>query len=166
MAPEHKFKKAPERALLDMRAQQLAPKKEIPPERALLDMQAQQLDPKKATKDLDPVLAPYMHPLKPPIEPSAPFDLGRVPHGALRDAAFANVVEVENGFIVSLLKYRYKKWPAIQGMQLTDTLRLIWFSQITREWEAVAPWPRTISEHIELIDRIIEDLREAVARGY
>ncbi|CAF9920998.1 MAG: hypothetical protein ALECFALPRED_001687 [Alectoria fallacina] len=130
------------------------------PERAVLDKMDLQLE----TKDSDQI--PYMHPLKPPIEPSAPFDMGKVPYGAFRDAAFANVVEVENGFIVSLLKYRYKEWPAIQGMQLTDTLRLIRFSQMTRDWEAVAPWPKTLPQYIEMIDRIIEDLREAVARGY
>ena len=62
--------------------------------------------------------APYSHPLKPPIAPSAPFKIRRAPYGAFRDAAFADLIGVDNGFICSLLKYRYRKTPAVQNMQL------------------------------------------------
>ena len=78
--------------------------------------------------------APYRHPLKPPIAPSAPFELRRVPYGAFRDAAFADLIGVENGFICSLLKYRYRQTPAVQGMQLKDITLLIWHCQNNWDW--------------------------------
>lgn len=110
--------------------------------------------------------ADYKHPLKPPIAPSATFELRRVPYGAIRDAAFADLVGVDDGFMCSLLKYRYKKAPAIQDMQFKDISRLIWHCQTSKDWRAAAPWPKTPSEQIDMIGRIILDLGHAVTLGY
>ena len=78
--------------------------------------------------------AAYSHPLKLPIATSAPFDLRKVPYGAFRDAAFADLIGVENGFICSLLKYRYKQTPAVQDMQLKDITFIIWHCQNNWDW--------------------------------
>lgn len=113
-----------------------------------------------------PFEAPYNHPLKLPITPSAPFVLRKVPYGAFRDVAFADLIGVDNGFICSLLKYRYKTTPAVQNLQLKDITLLIWHSQTNRDWKAAAPWPKTPAEQIEMIGRIIRDLGHAVTLGY
>ena len=110
--------------------------------------------------------APYSHPLKPPIAPSAPFELRRIPYGAFRDAAFADLIGVDNGFICGLLKYRYKKTPAVQGMQLKDITVLIWHYQTNTHLKVAAPWPKTSPEQIDTIGRVIQDLGHAVTLRY
>ena len=108
----------------------------------------------------------YSHPLKPPMAPSAPFTRGGVPYRAFRDAAFADLIGVENGFICSLLKYRNKQAPAIQDMQLEHITSLIWHSQTCWDWTLMAPWPKTPLEQYNMIGRIILDLGHAVTLGY
>lgn len=97
--------------------------------------------------------APYSHPLKPPIAPPAPFELRRIPYGAFRDAVFADMMGVENGFICSLLKFRYKKTPAIQDIQLKDITVMIWHYQTNRHLKVAAAWPKTPPEQIDMIGR-------------
>lgn len=109
---------------------------------------------------------PYSHPLKPPMAPSAPFGLRGVPYGAFRDAAFADLIGVENGFICSLLKYRYRQTPAVQDMQLKHITFLIWHSQNCWDYTLGSPWPKTPLEQYNMIGRIICDLGHAVTLGY
>lgn len=132
----------------------------MPKDENVMDLRDLQLTRGKLFK------APYSHRLKPPIAPSAPFELHKVPYGAIRDAAFADLTGVDNGFICSLLKYRYKKAPAIQGIKLKDITRLIWHCQTNANWKAAAPWPKTPQEQIEMIGRMVKDLSHAVTLGY
>ena len=110
--------------------------------------------------------APYSHPLKPPIAPPAPFKLCKIPYGVFRDAAFADMVGVENGFICSLLKYRYKKTPAVQDIQLKDITVMIGYYQTNRHLKVAAAWPKTRPEQIDMIGKIIQDLGHAVTLGF
>lgn len=133
------------------------------PDENVLDMRDLQLARSKSFG------APYSHPLKPPIAssaPSAPFKIRRAPYGAFRDAAFADLIGVDNGFICSLLKYRYRKTPAVQDMQLKDITFLIWHCQNNWDWTLAAPWPKTPPEEVEMIGTIIRDLGHAVTLGY
>ena len=132
----------------------------MPKDENILDLRDLQL---AGSKSFD---APYSHPLKPSITLSAPFELRRLPYGAFRDATFADLIGMDDGFICSLLKYRYRTTPAVQNMQFEDIDRLIWHSQTHRDWNAAAPWPKTPAEQIDMIGGMMRDLGHAVTLGY
>lgn len=104
-------------------------------------------------------ISTYPHLTRGPALPAVPFDINKIPYGALRDAELMRLMEKTNDQMILVLKARYPRCGPLQGVQATDVVDMIYYYRENEHCRAAAPWPQTLKEDLLLKVRIIEVLR-------
>ncbi len=104
-------------------------------------------------------ISTYPHLTRGPPFPAVPFDINKIPYGALRDAELMRLMEKTDDQMILVLKGRYPRCGPLQGVQATDAVNMIYYYRENEHCRAAAPWPQTLKEDLLLKVRIIEVLR-------
>lgn len=104
-------------------------------------------------------MSTYPHLTRGPPLRAEPFDISKIPYSALRDAELMRLMEQTDDRMIMFLKARYLRCGALQGIQATDVVHMIFYYRENEHCRAAAPWPQTLEEDWLLKRRIMEVLR-------
>lgn len=104
-------------------------------------------------------MSSYPHLTRGPPLSAEPFDINKIPYGALRDAELMRLMEQTDDRMLMVLKARYPRCGPLQGIQATDVVHMVYYYRENEHCQAAAPWPQTLKEEWLLKGGIMEVLR-------